>query len=128
MPEPSPMRWQPRRFKSAAIVLAVGLFWLIAAWPTNWAVAILGTIPGVVLIATGAGQLLWAGDRQLCYHMALAGPVSAVLALATSALGESLGAHASGVLYLAWVCSSYASPLYMHLLGSPRRALVLALK
>ncbi|MGB7755963.1 MAG: hypothetical protein WBL23_07845 [Salinisphaera sp.] len=82
------MRWQPRRFKSAAIVLGIGLLWLIAAWPTNWGVAVLGTVPGVVLIATGAGQLLWAGDRQLCYHMALAGPVSSVLALV---LGYWLG-------------------------------------
>lgn len=89
------MRWQPRRFKSAAIVLAVGLFWLIAAWPTNWAVAILGTVAGVVLIAVGAGQLLWAGDRQLGYHMALVGPVSSVLALF---LGYWLGLWASLVL------------------------------
>ncbi|MES1954749.1 alpha/beta hydrolase family protein [Salinisphaera hydrothermalis] len=91
------MRWQPRRFKSAAVVLAVGLFWLIAAWPTNWVVAILGTLPGVVLIATGAGQLLWAGDRQLCYHMALAGPVSAVLA---AVLGYWLGLWESLVLII----------------------------
>ncbi|AWN17431.1 S9 family peptidase [Salinisphaera sp. LB1] len=79
--EVSPMLWQPRRFKSASIVLAIGLSWLVAAWPTNWGVAALGTVPGVVLIATGAGQLLWAGDRQLCCHMALAGPLSSLLAL-----------------------------------------------
>ncbi|HET7314532.1 alpha/beta hydrolase family protein [Salinisphaera sp.] len=81
LPDPSPMRWQPRRFKSAAIVVAVGLGWLAAAWQANWAVAVVGSVPGVVLIATGAGQLFWAGDRQLCYHMALAGPVSSLLAL-----------------------------------------------
>ncbi|RJS95041.1 S9 family peptidase [Salinisphaera sp. Q1T1-3] len=80
-PDPSPMRWQPRRFKSAALVLAVGLSWLIACWQTAWWAAVLGTVPGVVLISTGAGQLLYAGDRQLLYHMALAGPVSSVLAL-----------------------------------------------
>lgn len=91
------MRWQPRRFKSAAIVLGIGLLWLMAAWPTNWVIALLGTVPGVVLIATGAGQLLWAGDRQLCYHMALAGPVSSILALV---LGFWLGLWACIALTL----------------------------
>lgn len=81
LPQPSPMRWQPRRFKSAAIVVAVGLFWLVSAWQSNWVVAVVGSLPGIVLIAAGAGQLLWGGDRQLCYHMALAGPVSSILAL-----------------------------------------------
>lgn len=91
------MHWQPRRFKSAAIVLAVGLGWLAAAWTTNWIVAVLGSVPGIVLIATGAGQLLWAGDRQLGYHMALAGPVSSVLALI---LGYWLGFWAGLFLIL----------------------------
>lgn len=96
------MRWQPRRFKTAAIVLAVGLLWLIAAWSANWVVAVLGTIPGVVLIAAGGGQLLWAGDRQLCYHMALAGPASSVLALI---LGYWLGPWAGPGLFVGGIAS-----------------------
>ncbi|ROO32904.1 hypothetical protein SAJA_00305 [Salinisphaera japonica YTM-1] len=81
LPDPSPMRWQPRRFKSAIVVLAVGIVWLASCWTAPWWVAIVGTVPGVVLIATGSGQFLYAGDRQLLYHMALTGPVSALLAL-----------------------------------------------
>lgn len=75
------MPYQPRRFSLALIVVLVGLWWLWAGWRAPWPVALLATLPGVLLIATGTGQLLWAGDRQLCYYMALSGPASAVMAL-----------------------------------------------
>ncbi|MDA3921662.1 MAG: hypothetical protein PF501_13425 [Salinisphaera sp.] len=81
LPEPAVMRWQPRRFLPALIPILLGLFWLWAGWRSGWLVGILACLPGVVLIGTGAGQLLWAGDRHLGYHMALAGPASSVLAL-----------------------------------------------
>ena len=80
-PEPASMRWQPRRFWPAVVPILLGLFWLIAGLHAGWLAALIACIPGVVLIGTGAGQLLWAGDRHLGYHMALAGPASALLAL-----------------------------------------------
>ena len=55
------------------------------------------------------------------------GTVSAVLALATSSLGERQGGVASGALYFAWVLSSCAAPLYMPRLGRPRNALTLGM-
>lgn len=81
LPEPSSMRWQPRRFWPALVPIVIGLLWLEAGWQGPWLVALIACLPGVVLIGTGAGQLLWAGDRHLGYHMALAGPASALLAL-----------------------------------------------
>lgn len=81
LPEPAVMHWQPRRFLPALVPMLLGLFWLWAGWRADWLIAIVVCLPGVVLIGTGAGQLLWAGDRHLCYHMALAGPTSSVLAL-----------------------------------------------
>lgn len=75
------MLYQPRRFTLALIVLLVGLLWLWAGWRAPWPVALLATLPGVLLIATSTGQLLWAGDRQLCYYMALTGPISSVMAV-----------------------------------------------
>ena len=55
------------------------------------------------------------------------GTVSAVLALATSSLGERQGGVASGALYFAWVLSSCAAPLYMPRLGRPLNALTLGM-
>lgn len=81
LPEPSSMRWQPRRFWPALVPIVTGLLWLVSGWQAVWLVAVIACLPAVVLIGTGAGQLLWAGDRHLGYHMALAGPTSAVLAL-----------------------------------------------
>ncbi len=82
------MGWQPRRFAPALVPLAVGLVWLGFGWRADLGVAILATLSGVMLIATGGAALLWAGDRQINYHMALTGLVSAVLAVICSpALG-----------------------------------------
>lgn len=94
--EPSRMNWQPRRFSVALIVLAVGLTWLACAWSSNWVVAVIGTVPGVFLVATGIAQWLWAGDRQIPYHMALVAPASVLLALV---LGYWLGWLACLVLF-----------------------------
>lgn len=102
LPDIRPMRWQPRRFKTAAIVLGVGLIWLAASWQGPWWVAVIGSLPGIVLVGTGAGQLLYAGDRQLLYHMALAGPVSSLFALA---LGYWLGLVATAVLFVGGIAA-----------------------
>jgi len=80
-PKPSSMRWQPRRFWLALVPIAIGILWLWAGLQAGWFAALLSCLPGVVLIGTGAGQLLWAGDRHVGYHMAFAGPVSSALAL-----------------------------------------------
>lgn len=96
------MLYQPRRFTLALIVLFVGLVWLGAGWHAPWPVALLATVPGVLLIATSTGQLLWAGDRQLCYYMALTGPLSTVMAVL---LGYWLGLLSFAGLFLGGIAT-----------------------
>ncbi|WP_353248830.1 hypothetical protein [Salinisphaera sp. T31B1] len=88
------MRTQPRWFVCALIPLIAGLYWLAVASDHGVVVWLLATVPGVVILATGAGLLLWPGDRYLTHYLGLAslvGTLGSVPLMLGTGIVEGLG-------------------------------------
>ena len=72
---------QERRSHEAWVPLLAGLVWLAAGLTEGLFALVLAIVPGVLLVATGAGELLWSGDRRLLQYGALGGAVGVVLSV-----------------------------------------------
>ncbi len=72
---------EERRSHEAWVPLLAGLVWLAAGTGGGLLALLLSLVPGVLLVATGAGELLWSDDRRLLQFCALGGAVGVVLAV-----------------------------------------------
>ncbi len=70
-----------RRSHEAWLPLLAGLVWLAAGVSEGVAALLLALLPGVLLVATGAGELLWSDDRRMLQFCALGGIGGAILSL-----------------------------------------------
>jgi hypothetical protein len=76
------------RSPEAWVPLLTGIGWLAAGAGEGLVALILCLVPGVLLVATGAGELLWSEDRRMLQFCALGGVAGVLLALpAAFALG-----------------------------------------
>lgn len=98
MPKDSPrVRFQAsaHSYPKAAIPLLLGIALLMQLASGHWLVASLGVIPGILLVAAGAGLLFWPGDVRLPQFLTLGAglavvPAVAALILQWPVLGVSL--------------------------------------
>ena len=95
---------EERRSHEAWVPLVAGLAWLAAGTSGGLLALLLSLVPGVLLVATGAGELLWSDDRRMLQFCSLGGVLGVVLALPGllilgfwSALGVGLLSAASFV-------------------------------
>ena len=70
-----------RRSHEAWVPLLAGLVWLAAGATEGLAAFLLALLPGVLLLAPGAGELLWSDDRRMLQFCALGGVGGAILSL-----------------------------------------------
>jgi hypothetical protein len=75
------MREQPKYPREAWFPLVAGLLWLRAGASGGTAALLLAVLPGVLLVASGGGKLLWPGDRRIAQFAALGGVLGVLLAL-----------------------------------------------
>jgi dienelactone hydrolase len=66
---------------AAIIPAAVGALWLWWATQSGGLGVLLGVLPGVLLLATGLSNLLWAGDARIFHFMSLGALLGALLSL-----------------------------------------------
>ena len=69
------------RSHEAWVALLAGLVWLAAGTSGGLVALLLALVPGVLLVATGAGELLWSEDRRMVQFCALGGALGVVLAV-----------------------------------------------
>jgi hypothetical protein len=69
------------RSHEAWVLLIAGLAWLAAGLSSGVVALVLSLVPGVLLVATGAGELLWSEDRRLLQFGAAGGAIGVVLAI-----------------------------------------------
>ncbi|MFP6630701.1 MAG: alpha/beta hydrolase [Myxococcota bacterium] len=72
---------EEHRSREAWLPLVAGLAWLAAGTSGGMLALLLSLVPGVLLVATGAGELLWSDDHRLLQFGALGGALGVVLAL-----------------------------------------------
>ncbi|MEE2672556.1 MAG: alpha/beta hydrolase [Myxococcota bacterium] len=72
---------EARKSHEAWIALGAGLAWLAAGTTGSLLGLLLSLVPGVLLVATGAGELLWSDDRRMLQFCSLGGVLGVVLAL-----------------------------------------------
>jgi len=93
---------------AAVVPTVVGAFWLWWAAQSGAMGALLGGLPGTLLLATGLSNLLWAGDARIFHFMSLGallgilfafptvfvfGPVAAAMLLVLSAVSFVAAGH-----------------------------------
>ncbi len=69
------------RAYEAGVPLIAGLFWLGAGLAAGGLGLVFSLVPGILLVATGAAELLWSGDRRILQFCALGAAIGVVLAL-----------------------------------------------
>ena len=72
---------QKRRTHEAWVPLLAGLVWIAIGTGGGILALLLSLAPGVLLLATGAGELLWSDDRRMRQFCALGGGLGVALAL-----------------------------------------------
>ena len=72
---------EERRSYEAWVPLLAGLVWLAVGSSGGMLALSLSLVPGVLLVATGAGELLWSDDRRMLQFCALGGGLGVALAL-----------------------------------------------
>jgi hypothetical protein len=77
---------EQRRSHEAWLPLLAGLVWLGSGLSEGIAALVLSLAPGVLLVATGAGELLWSYDRRMLQFCALGGAIGVVLSLPAALL------------------------------------------
>ena len=83
---------QPRWSPLSAVPMAAGLAWLWCAASFGVVGFFFSVIPGCLLLASGVGMLLWAGDLRIPQFAALGGILGIPLALpATFVAGPAAG-------------------------------------
>lgn len=76
-----PRRWDPIAWPA----IVAGIVWLFG--PAGFWQALIGLIPGCLLVASGVSLLLWPGDARIYRCMALSALAGVVLALPTLLMG-----------------------------------------
>jgi hypothetical protein len=94
------------RSHEAWIPLLAGLIWLATGVREGGLALLLALVPGVLLLATAAGELLWSGDRRILQFCALGGALGVLLAVPESFVvglgrGLLLGLLAAGSFVVA---------------------------
>ena len=87
-----PVQWDWR----CLLPILAGLCWL--GLESGWGWWLWAFIPGVLLLATGTGQLLWPGDRRMPQHMAAGGLIGVLFALPAMFSGGFIDALICGGL------------------------------
>lgn len=79
------MKQYPQYQPLGLVALLAGALWLMTiTWPGPvgmWFAGLIGLAPGLILISTGVGSLLYAGDPRLNQFMALSGVLGCLLAV-----------------------------------------------
>jgi hypothetical protein len=70
-----------RRSHEAWIPLLAGLIWLAAGAREGGLALLVALLPGVLLLASAVGELLWSGDRRIPQFCALGGALGVLLAV-----------------------------------------------
>jgi hypothetical protein len=92
------------------VPLGAGLIWLIAGFDHGGVGLLLALPPGVVLLAAGAAELLWGGDRRILQFAALGGAAGVLLAvLELLFIGFSAGVVLAAVSAAAFIAAGRAS-------------------
>lgn len=88
------------------VALLSGCLWLAWGLDAGWWALALAALPGLVLLSTGVGTVLYAGDPRLNQFMAVAGLLGCLLALPMALAVGVMGALA---LFVASAASSLCS-------------------
>ena len=81
-----------RRHHEGWLPLAAGLAWTAMALSAGWPWGLPALLPGVFLTGSGAGMLVWPGDRRQAHIAALGGVVGVLLSVPALLAGaEGLG-------------------------------------
>ncbi len=92
------MDQEGRRSHEAWIPMLAGLCWLGIGATTGMLALVLALVPGVLLVATGAGELLWSEDRRMLQFCALGSAAGVILSLPAILLVGFLPAVVLGLL------------------------------
>lgn len=124
MPEPTPaVRFasSARSYPRAAIPVLLGLLLLLQLGGGHWLLGLLGIIPGILLVAAGAGLLLWPGDVRLPQYLTLGAGLAVFPAIAALGLQMPLfGAVVLGAGALSWwVAGTISLAAFPLIAGAP---------
>lgn len=99
----------PRRFEPCGVpALVAGVVWLCAF--DGWGGFVFALVPGVLLLASGAGLLLWPGASKITQFMALGGVVGVPCAIVELFLsGATYGVVAGLLSVAAFLCAGRAA-------------------
>lgn len=104
------LRPPPRWFVGSLVPLAAGVLWLAIGWNTPWPVAVLASVPGLMMSACGLALLLWPGDRYITHYLALVSPVGALGAMLMIAWLGPVGSFVLVLMSLAsFLTAGYAA-------------------
>jgi hypothetical protein len=104
------MDQQDRRTHEAWVPLLAGLVWLAAGATAGPLALLVAVVPGVLLVATGAGELLWSDDRRVLQFCALGSVLGVILSLPSILLlGFWTAALVGGMSALSFVMAGQIS-------------------